>query len=243
MLSLNPPSLSVLIARLDEFEDYQDFVKLVKEFLPERERDILQELNPVAQIGAFASYFEDRYFPLEDSVKLGDVESYYDLTRFIPVIVRGLSYDDYDEISSNWRPGYQLMTYLIENPYEDANTRTSLAEACEEHVARELLQQVPEGGISLEEAHRIFDDTPYKALARWADVMHMNTGNFFIDTDYEVLWSGGAPEWDRETVEQLTREWQQADRIQEEIGNFVEFLEGDPAARFEEILNLIMERR
>jgi len=135
------------------------------------------------------------------------------------------------------------MTYLLESPFDEANTRTSLSEACQEHVPIQVLQRVPEGGIPLDAAHRILDDTPYKALALWADVMHANTGNFFLDTNYELLWNGAAAEWDRETVETLTRQWQEADRIQQEIQDMAEFLEGDPATRFEEILNLIMERR
>ena len=244
MRSLGPPSLSILIARLSEMEEYEDFVNLVREFLPEREEDILHELNPCAQMAAFASYFEDRYFPLEDNFKLGEGESYNDITRCIPVIIRGLSYEDYEYITSDWREGYQLMAYLLESPYEEGDTRISLAEACEEHVPVELLQRVPEGGLSLDEAHRILDNTPYKALALWADIMCANTGNFFLDTDYEMLWSGGAfPEWDRETVEILTRQWQQADLIEQEIYDLAEFLEGDPATRFGEILNFILERR
>ena len=243
MLSLGPPSLSMLIAYLSEMEDYNDFVNLVKEFLPEREQDILTQLTPATQMAAFASYFEDRYFPLEDSFKLGEGESYYDLTRFIPVIVRGLTYDDYDYITSDWRPGYQLMTYILENPHDQGDDRVSLAEACQEHVPVELLQRVPDGGISPGEAHRILDDTPYNALALWADVVFASTGNFFLDTDYELLWSGIPPQWDRQTVETLTRQWQQADRIQQEIGDLAEFLEGDPATRFGEILNFILERR
>ncbi|GAI11416.1 unnamed protein product, partial [marine sediment metagenome] len=60
----------------------------------------------------------------------------------------------------------------------------------------------------------------------------------------EMLWSGGAlPEWDQETVEILTRHWQQANLIEQEIFDLYEVLEGDPTARFEEILNLILERR
>jgi hypothetical protein len=243
MRSLNPPSLSILIAQIGEIEDYHDFVKLVKEFLPEREKDILHELTPAAQMAAFASYFEDRYFPLEESLKDGQGESYYDITRFIPVVVSGLSYDDYEEITSYWRDGYQLMTYFLESPFEEENIRAALTEACQEHVPQEILQQVPGEGISPGDAHRILDDTRYKALALWADVMHENTGNFFLDTNYELLWSGYAPEWDREMVERLTQQWQQAQRIQQEISDLAEFIEGDPAARFQEILNLILERR
>ena len=244
MLLLGPPSLSTLIARLGEIEEYEDFVTLVRDFLPEREEEILYQLNPAAQVAAFASYFEDRYFPIDDNFKIGEAESYGDLTRGIPVIARGISCDDYNYITSDWRHGIQLMTYLIENPYEEGDARIALAEACEEHVTVDLLQQVPEGGLSPDEAHRLLDNTPYKAVALWADMLCFNTGNFFLDTDYEMLWSGGAlPNWDRGTVEELTRLWQQADLIDEEVSNLVEWLEEDPMTRFGEILNFILERR
>lgn len=244
MRTLGPPSLSVLIARLGEMEEYEDFIALVREFLPEREEGIVYELTPASQIAAFASYFEDRYFPIDDNFKLGEVESYYELTRCIPVIARGLSWDDYQYITSDWRPGFQLMTYLIEHPYEEGDARVALAEACEDHVPVDLLQQVPEAGLSPGEAHQLFDDTPYKALAIWADMVSLNTGNFFLDTDYEMLWnSGPLPEWDQETVENLTRQWQQADLMDEEVSNLAEWLEQDAATRLREILNFILERR
>ena len=245
MLSLGPPALSVLIARLGEMEEYEDFITLVKEFLPEREQEILHQLTPASQMAAFASYFEDRYFPIDENIKLGEAESYGDLTRGIPVIARGISYDDYHEIAmEDWRPGVQLMTYLIESAYEEGDARIALAEACEEHVPVDLLRQVPEGGLSPDEIRRLLNGTPYKALAMWGDMLWSNTGNFFLDTDYEMLWSGGyLPQWGRETVGELTKQWQQADLIDEEVSNLVEWLEGDPTTRFGEILNFILERR
>lgn len=235
--SLGVPLLSVLIARLEEAEDYEKFVALVKEFLPERERDILGETTPDRQVAAFATYFEDRYFPLDDRFKLGDVESYGDLTRSIPVIPQGLSYDDYNFIASDWRGGFQLMSYLVESPFGEE--RAALAEACEEYVPRELLERVPEG-LSPGELNRLLDGTPFKPLADWANIVWHDTGNFFLDTDVESLWSEGPPEWDRGIVEQLTTEWQQAERTQQEICDLAEWLEGDPPARFEELLNFIL---
>lgn len=239
--SLGVPSLSVLIARLEGAEEYEDFVALVREFLPERERDILSETTPQAQVAAFASYFEDRYFPLDDSFKWGDIEGYGQLTGYIPVIPLGLSYDDYQFISSDWRGGFQLMTYLVESPFGDE--RVALAEACEEYVPRELIERVFESGLSPGQAHRVFDDTPYKALALWAGIVWHDTGNFFLDTDLEELWAEIPPEWDRETVEHLTAEWQQAERIQQEVANLADWLEEDPPARFEELLNFVLNER
>jgi hypothetical protein len=63
--------------------------------------------------------------------------------------------------------------------------RTPLAEACAQHVPEDLLRRVPDGGISREEAHRLFDDSPYQAIALWADMMNYDTGNFFLDTNQD----------------------------------------------------------
>lgn len=241
--SREPPSLSTLVARLGEVEEYREFVAIVQDLLPEREDEILHELTPQAQIAAFASHFEDRFFPLDDCFKLGDIESYGDLTRGIPVIVQGLSWEDYHYIPSDWRLGFQLMTYLLADPYGEEETRVALAEACEEHVPADLLQRVPEGGLSPAECHRLLDDTTYKPLALWADILWAETGNFFLDTCQEDLWEYGPPDWNREIVEELTRHWQQAERINEEVINLCTWLEGDPRGNFEELLNFILERR
>lgn len=243
MRLLGPPSLAVLVARLGEMEEYGDFIDLVREFLPEREEEILHELTPAHQMAAFASYFEDRYFPLYDNFKQGDAETYYELVRGIPVIVRGLSWDDYNEIPTYYNPGIQLMTYLIESPYEDGDIRVALAEACQEHVPACLLLQVPEGGLLLAETHQLLDDTPYKALAMWGDVVCGSTGNVFLDTDWEMLGYNGEPPWEREVVENLTTEWLQADRINQGIFELADWLEVDLKARFGEMVKFIMERR
>ena len=153
--------MTTLIARLGAVEDYGEFVNLIREFLPEREVDILHQSTPQAQIAAFANYFEDRYFPLNPMLKEGDAEEYADLTHRIPVVVMGFSYDNYCERDSYWSPGQQLLAYLVEDPYQDED-RTALADACAEHVLAEVIQRVPEGGFSREECHRLLDNSPYK---------------------------------------------------------------------------------
>lgn len=241
--SLGPPSLTAFIAQLQDYQEYEDFVSIVKELLPERERDILGRAGPQLQIAAFADYFEGRYFPLHDSFKMGEVEGYGDITRGIPVVVLGQSYDDYHEMTDA-RPGYRLITYLVESPYDEGDgDRVPLAEACASDVLAELLQRVPAGGISPTDLHQLLDGTPHVALARWADVLHLQTNNFFLDTDYEWLWSGGdLPKWTRETVDALTTEWQQAERMEEEVSNLVDWLELDLSAHFSELLDFIEKR-
>jgi hypothetical protein len=244
LLAAGPPSLSVLIARLQDSEAYGDFISLIREFLPEWEREILHEPAPARQMAVFASHFEDRYFPLDSNIMDGWETEYSDLTRHIPVIPRGFSYDDFSELSSSSRAGIELMTYLLEDPYRDDDDRVALSEACKEHVPVEILQRVPQGGFPLQGLHRLLNKTKYEALALWGDEITLDTGNFFLDLDSETLSTGYAEniEWTKEDVKNLTTEWQRADRIDEGIYNLCEWLEEDSPARFKELLDFLLER-
>lgn len=237
LLRLCPPSLSALIGQLEGVEDYSYFVNLVREFVPERERDILSELTPEGQLVAFADAFGHRYFPIEQLY----CESCNDITRGIPVIVMGMSYDDYHMIASDSRPGIQLMTYLVEDPNQEQDTRIALAEACTESVPIALLEKVPEGGLSVNRCQELLAKTKYQALIHWAKIVCNDTGNFFLDGCGEDLFSGywDLPQWTRQEVEGLTQEWQQAEVVQTEITKLADWLEEDPPARFEEILSFI----
>jgi len=236
------PSLSSLKSQLTGWEDYLAFARLVREFLPERERDILSCPTPEEQVAAFATYFEDRYFPLDEALKQDDWLSYADLLYTIPVVLRGISYEDYNSISADGRPGIQLMSYLVADPYE-GEERNALAEACLSYVPRELLQRVPEEGLQPMKLHQLLDETKYKGLAWWADIIWKETGNFFLDNDYEELHSYMYPYWDKDTVEGLARHWAQANVIEEEIMSLARWLEEDPPTRFEELLNFILKER
>ena len=236
---LGPPSLSMLMARLDGAEAYKDFVALVREFLPEWEGDILRWPSPLEQIAAFASRFQDRYFPLDDRILLDDCEAYGEFLRSIPVPVMGLSWDDYHCLPDDGHPGILLMTYLLEDPYHEEGARIALAEACAAHVPRELLQRVPEGGLTRDQAHRLLDGTEYEGLARWGDILQGQSENFFLDVCCEDLWECGGPPWDREEVEALAQHWPRAERAQQQLRDMADRLEEDPPARFQELLELI----
>lgn len=236
-----PPSLSAMISKFGDVEEYQEFVMVVREFVPEYEQEILRQSSEAAQIQNFATRFQDRYFPLAYNLVEMACEDigYSNITRAIPVEVRGWTYDEYDGLSSDARPGLQLLAYLIECPYE-MGERVSLAEACSEHIPIGMLNQVPEGGIKYGEVHELLDNSPYKAVGKLADWWGQNTGNFFLDTDWEFMsYNMGEPDWSMETVQTLTRQWQEADAYQEEIGDFLEWLEGDIQSRFQKILDFI----
>jgi len=233
----------MLMARLEGAEAYKDFVALVRELLPEWEQDILRQPGPEEQIAAFADRFQDRYFPLDDQARLGEFEEYGLFLQGIPVIVMGLSFDDYHYLPQDGPLGILLMTYLLEDPYQEEDARIALAEACSAHVPRELLQRVPEGGLTAEQAHRLLDGTKFEGVARWSDMHRGGSGNFFLDVCYEDLWETEFPPWDREAVEELAQQWPQAERAQQQLAALADWLEEDPPARFQELLELIESGR
>jgi len=236
-----PPSLSVLIARMGEAEDYERFVALVRELLPEREQEILGWLSPNEQIAAFASHFEDRYFPLQDRLR-GLADGYSDVTRGIPVIPLGISCDDYHLMASDWRLGLQLMTYLLAAPnWTDNAARVPIGEACAEDVPEDLLRRVPEGGFP-REAARLLRGTPHEGLAHWADMLECDTGNYFLDLSGEYWWEDML-DWEKGVVEALTQEWRQAEAIHAKAIALAKWLEEDPPAHFQELLNFIEGRQ
>lgn len=239
-----PRSLGALIQFFSGTEEYLEFARVVRELLPEREADILSLPSPSQQIAEFAAHFQTRYFPLEESF-LWDMDefSYIDFLRIIPVQVLGMDYESYHEME-DVRPGMQLMTYLFESPWEeDDGARVALAEMCAEHVSTETLESVPEGGLKLEAAERLLKGTRFEAVFQWGLYLYQSTGNFFLDTDYEYLWSGyGAIDWQKDTIEELTQHWLQQERLFQEFVRFAEWLEESPDKNFREVIEFIKRK-
>jgi hypothetical protein len=242
LLARRIPSLSSLVAQISDAENYAQFVQMVRTYLPEREQDILHEPTPATQIAEFCSRFEDRYFPLDDNFKFGEIESYADITYRIPVVVMGFSYDDYHGIPE-WRDGAVLMTYLVESPWAEEDIDISMAEACAEYVPVPLVERAGKVWLRLDEAHELLKGTKYEPLALWADRLHYNTGNFFLDTDYDTLWNSMPPDWSPENVAELSKQWEQAEVHENKTGELMEWLEEDLPGHFEELVSFIEERK
>ena len=249
-----PPSITDLIAQLDEAEEYQQFIQIVRRFVPEAADDILARSSPEEKIGAFAQAFSNRYFPLDDRFIEGDVEGYRDIASAIPIIVLGTSFEDYHELAHDGRLGIQLLAYLHRDPYEpdrqchasmlrgaESGARVALYDALRLFMPRDILDRVPEGGLSHDDAQRIFANSRFKAIALFSQMIGCCTGNLFLDTDDEMLCQGNYPEWDAETVEDLKQQWLEAEKIQNEVYTFCAWLEQDPVKHFEEVL-YFMER-
>ena len=249
-----PPSITDLISQLDEAEEYEQFIHIVRHFVPEEADDIFARSSPEEKDGAFAQAFGDRYFRLEDRFIEGDIEGYRELMCAIPVIVQGMSFEDYHELAHDGRQGIQLLAYLLDDPYEpdrqchaamprgaEVGARLALHDALRLFMPEDILEKVPEGGLSNDDAQRIFANSRFKAIALFSEMIGCGTGNLFLDTDDEMLCQGNYPEWDAETVKELTQQWLEAEKIQAEVYSFCEWLEKDPRKHFGEVL-YFMER-
>lgn len=239
-----PLSVAHLVRLFASADDYKDFVAVVREILPECEQEILRHRDPEDQIRTFVTRFNDRYFPLEDGfydmVGEDEEEPYWLFLRGIPLQVMGVGFDDYHEMPDRYRPGLQLMTYLLEAPWEaEGGARIALAEACRQHVPLDLLQRGPEGGLSFSDAHELLNGTAYEALAQWGDILGKNTNNDFLNMDYESFCECEPPPWEHEVVDFLTQLWQEAELIYNSCIHLAEWLEVDPPARFRELLDFI----
>jgi len=237
------PSLSTLIGMLQDNQDYADFVHLIKEFLPERETEILGQPGPEQQVASFAGYFEDRYFPLLHFLRYGEAEEYADLTQSIPLIALGFGYQDYDDLVQNGNTGSMLMTYFFRQPYGDQGARVALGEACQEQVPAELLQRIPEQGFTPQDLHKLLDGTPFQSLATWGDLIHLNTGNDLLDTDEEMMSNSVLPEWSIENVTYFTHQWAEAQEKQQGPFAMAEEFEKEPVAYFQEVIDFIDQQK
>jgi hypothetical protein len=248
LCDVHPPSISLILSLFQNVETYNDFVKLVRDFLPEREKEILEKPSPSAQIAAFASYFEDRYLPLHPVFKDGEVEDdYYELLRDIPVMVMGFSWEDYHELN-NARLGMQLMCYLFEPPMQGdsdmAGERVALFDGFSPEYQREA-QRVPVGGVSLDDARLIFKGKKWTGLRNCVEYINQATDNWFLDTDDEMRGDMQPMEWDKETVASMTQEWLKANAFYDKIMEFALWLEDkkDGVAHFRQTVDFFLANK
>jgi hypothetical protein len=241
-----PPSISIILSIFQNAETYNDFVNLVRTFLPEREKEILEKTTPSAQMAAFASHFEDRYLPLHPSFKDGEVEDdYSELLRDIPVMVMGFGWEDYHELHDA-RLGLQLMSYLLEPPYggdsEEAGERIALADGFPTAYRCEA-QRIPAAGISLDAIRRIFKGK--EGLRNWAEYINQATGNWFLDTDEEMRGNMQMMEWDKEIVDDMSKEWLKANAFYDKMMEFAGWLEDDKdgVAHFRQTVDFLLAKR
>jgi len=231
-----PPRLAALVETLLVGEGFVEFMELVRQYLPEHEAEILRATGPGERLPIFANHFRDRYFPLSWIFEQGmDDELGYDyMVHSIRILPMGWDDDDWHDIESRHN-GYQLLFALC---CQDPGLRVPTLEACAQHTDRRVLRRLPEGGYSREELHRWLDGTEHEAAAKAADWFHGDTGNGFLDYGDEMSQYAYDP-WDPDTVAELTRLWQQADLVYNQVENFRTWLEVNPNRNFGLLLDFI----
>jgi hypothetical protein len=226
-----PPDIAVLYAKVADCGGYLEFLRIVREFVPAYEQEILREKKPGLQMAKFGHRFEDKYFPLFPMIGDGELETYVDLTYRVPVNVLGLTEDEMGEPES-FRIGIRLMLLLIDME----NGQVPLAHSLSSVLPVDLIEQARP--VSNDMLHKLLDGTEYEGLADQADIWSHQTGSNFLDCEDYDSW-GSTVEWDKETIEFLTEDWQLACGIQERVFKLAEWLEENPADRFRQLLKFI----
>jgi len=239
LFEMAPYNLSALKVKIFPSEDQLAFMNLVEEYLPERQDEILKLSTPGQQTAKFASYFADRYFPLAEFFMDEEDQDYSFIVNGIPLIVQGVGWEQYEQIPEQNDPGEIIATYLVSSGMESEGSRITLAEACATWIPRDLLILVPKDGLGTEDAHRLFDNTPYKGIALWADILNGATDNYFLDTDDEYFSSSSPPEWHMDNVKELTRLWKEAEHKLGIVYSLWKLIDKEPVGTLRQILRII----
>ncbi len=236
-----PRSLSSLTMQVEDVETYQEFLRLVDEYLPDQRQEILQAGSPDNMVMAFAHRFSEPYFPLAEQMFSGGNESLSDLMRCIPLDVHGYDYDDYHCLCDE-RPSALLSSLLVDFEEElgigEEGVRVTILEAAAQHVSQELLGRIPGKGYSLEYLEQVLPGSKYEGLLDRARHICHTTNNDFLDVTGEEYWSN-PPDWDREHVDNLTQEWRKAVEMQDRMVTFFSWLEEDLKGNFARLLRFL----
>lgn len=223
-----PLSISGLVQVLGHGEVFQEFRKLVRQYLPEQEMEILSERNEEERAEAFCAAFSQRYFPI-------GAHEYDFLVARIPVLLHGLSGDDYHSVD-DWRPEFLLLGLLAQTPYID-DARVYWLEVAQDIVAMELLERIPDDGYSPAGLAQLLMGSRFEPALLVGEIINHSTGNALWDVDEEM--GAEYPEWGREEVEHLTELWGEFQARDRPLNDLLDWLREDLPAHFEQLLDFI----
>lgn len=239
-----PPLLSCLVSEFRDAEDYHEFLRLVREYLPDIEEEITGAGPPAEMMAAFCRAFGERYFILMQEFQDGEIEEFGSLVQGIPVAVEGWDYEDYDELPQ-CRTGMVLASLLVDLEEELAGLewegiRITVMGAAAEHVAPEVLERVKGYPLSF------LEEAGHQGLLSFAKMLCCQTGTVFWDLNPQEFYyptsSGSACQvidWSREAVTELTEEWERAVQIGEEVDGFLAWLEEDSRVHFARMVRFL----
>jgi len=245
-LVVGPPSIAALIDLLDAGEYIQEFMGLVREYLPEHELEIMVG-SFIDRARRFCELFEKKYFQLDyDMLDAGD-DPIAQLVHEIPVHLMGLDEEFYHEFEG-MGDGMVLMLALVANPWimgeeDEKDARIALLEKVAELAGKEIAELVPEEGWGLQVLHDQLDGTQYAPVAAFADWVWQSTGLVLLDTTYEQMgcgFGGVMVPWEREVVDDLTEQWPKVREFWDGVSHFEDWLLDKPQANYGELVNFLL---
>ena len=252
LLLRRPPSLQELAARLGCAEDYAWFAGLARRLFPDEAEALLSAPDVGERLERFARLFQERHFPLyspylEFYVDEGEDPPFTWLRRGIPFGLMGIGYDGLHELWDGYREGLSALALLAEPPdscfSEPDGLRTAWLEAAAQRIPQETLLRIPEGGIALEALTEAVRETGFQGAAQAAAWVRGETGNFFLDHNYDDGdYDGFSDPWEDEIIQEGTEEWRKADQLMDSVLKLADWLEGDLPSRFDEMLDFILPR-
>ena len=267
-----PPKISAAIRKLNYGDNAKDrawFEDLLRQTVPERAWEILQLDDEWQQVLSFAVRFKVDHFPLceeyvEMQIEWRQEEPDYEyeeggpygiLREGIPFQLMGFTWD---ELHAMWdwnqrRNGLPALALLPTVPQDEADAtyeydefvgmRQAWLESAAATIPEETLRRIPEGGITLERLEKAVKGTHLEAAHLAGKWFYGMTGTFFLDNFIDQdSFNGYSDPWDEDTIEYATREWEKAKDIIGQVEKLTTWLEEDLPERFEQMLDLILER-
>lgn len=266
-LKIGPPLLSELIAGLVDIDSLQQFLELIREYLPEHEEEIMSGARP-DRVYRFCQIWAQKYFPLPGWAK--DINM-IDFSRAMPVELKGMSYNAWHEL--DMRPGYVLLLSLVVYPYDGDMRDEDREYWLDEYGVRQpedgtlmeifngarvplidltqnlvgpIARRLPANGWTDEELHLMTDGTAYDGVGHFASWVMSKTGCVILDTCYDDVgymegWGEPQFRWSEFNTTTLAREWPKLQQIREKIDRIVEWVEEDPVTRFTELLEFLLK--
>jgi hypothetical protein len=220
-------------------------------FLQEAET-VLSVADAGGRLERFARLFEERHFPLyapfiEFFADEGEDLPFSWLRRGIPFQLMGIGYDGLHEMWDGYREGLSALALLAEAPGyywdEPDRLRTAWLEAAAQRIPQETLERIPRCGIPLDALTEAVRETGYQGAAQAVSWIRAETGNFFLDANYEDgSYDGFSDSWEEEIIQEGTEEWRKADQLMGSALGLADWLEEDLPGRFAELLDFILPR-
>ena len=251
LLLRRPPSLRELVAMVGYAHDHVWFVGLVHRLFPQEAEAVLAAPDIRQRVEGFARLFEERHFPLYapyfDYLTEEEEPAFTALRRGIPFDLQGIGYEGLHEMWGGYREGLSALALLAKPPEsfytESDEIRVAWLESASAHIPQDTLLRIPEGGIPQDYLTEAVKGTRFEGAAQAVAWVWAETGNFFLDANYEDgMYDGFADPWDDEVIAEGTEEWPKAKAIMDAVYKLADWLEDDLPTHFVEMLEFILER-